>query len=188
MYSGNIYVMRNLFQVWFMVLNATFNNISVISWQSVWLVEEIEVPRENHQFVASHWKTLSHIVVSSKPLCVSEIYVLSKERIVCVVADCYVVDHSINILSWICFAWNGRLGPLWSWSYGSWIYNYLYNQCLPPLKLWVRTPFIVGLLDTTICDKVFQWLATSWWFSKQRTQTFPLTIRKSLKHTKGMRS
>ena len=27
--------------VWFMVFNATFNNISVISWQSVLLVEEI---------------------------------------------------------------------------------------------------------------------------------------------------
>jgi hypothetical protein len=26
--------------VWFMVFNATFNNISVISWQSVLLVEE----------------------------------------------------------------------------------------------------------------------------------------------------
>ena len=24
------------------------------------------------------------------------------------------------------------------WSYGSWIYNYLCNQCLSPLKLWVR--------------------------------------------------
>ena len=32
-----------------MVFNATFNNISVISWQSVLLVEEIGVPRENHQ-------------------------------------------------------------------------------------------------------------------------------------------
>jgi hypothetical protein len=30
-----------------MVFNATFNNISVISWQSVLLVEEIGVPREN---------------------------------------------------------------------------------------------------------------------------------------------
>jgi hypothetical protein len=30
-----------------MVLNATFNNISVISWQSVLLVEETGVPREN---------------------------------------------------------------------------------------------------------------------------------------------
>jgi hypothetical protein len=27
----------------------------------------------------------------------------------------------------------------WLWSYGSWIYNYLCNQCLPPLKLWVWT-------------------------------------------------
>jgi len=26
--------------VWFMVFNATFNNISVISWQSVLLMEE----------------------------------------------------------------------------------------------------------------------------------------------------
>jgi len=26
-------------------------------------------------------------------------------------------------------------GPLRS--YGSWIYNYLYNQCLSPIKLWV---------------------------------------------------
>ena len=24
-------------------------------------------------------------------------------------------------------------GPSWSWSYGSWIYNYLCNQCLSPL-------------------------------------------------------
>jgi len=31
-----------------MVFNATFNNISVISWRSVLLVEETELPRENH--------------------------------------------------------------------------------------------------------------------------------------------
>jgi hypothetical protein len=41
--------------VWFgfMVFNATFNNISVISWQSVFLVEEIREPGENHHPVAS---------------------------------------------------------------------------------------------------------------------------------------
>jgi hypothetical protein len=33
-------------------------------------------------------------------------------------------------------------GPLWSWSYGSWVCNYLRNQCLSPLKLWVRTPYM----------------------------------------------
>jgi len=50
-----------------MVFNATFNIISVISWQSVLLVEETRVPRENHPPVASHWQTLSHDVVSSTP-------------------------------------------------------------------------------------------------------------------------
>jgi hypothetical protein len=34
--------------VWFMVFNATFNNISVILWQSVLLVEKTGVPGENH--------------------------------------------------------------------------------------------------------------------------------------------
>jgi hypothetical protein len=38
----------------FMVFNATFNNISVILWQSVLLGEETEIPGENHQPVASH--------------------------------------------------------------------------------------------------------------------------------------
>jgi hypothetical protein len=32
----------------FMVFNVTFSNISAISWQSVLLVEETEVPGENH--------------------------------------------------------------------------------------------------------------------------------------------
>jgi hypothetical protein len=35
------------------VFNATFNNISVISWQSVVLVEETGIPGENHQPVAN---------------------------------------------------------------------------------------------------------------------------------------
>jgi hypothetical protein len=33
---------------WFMVFNATFNKISVISWESVLLMEETRVPGENH--------------------------------------------------------------------------------------------------------------------------------------------
>jgi hypothetical protein len=35
-------------------IDATFNNISVISWWSVLLVEETGVPRENHRPTASH--------------------------------------------------------------------------------------------------------------------------------------
>ena len=50
---------RTLFKVWlfwfgFMVCNATFNNISVISQRSVLLVEETGVLGENHQPLASH--------------------------------------------------------------------------------------------------------------------------------------
>jgi hypothetical protein len=50
-----------------MVFNATLNNISVISWRSVLMVEDTGVPRENHQPVASYRETLSHNVVSSTP-------------------------------------------------------------------------------------------------------------------------
>jgi hypothetical protein len=51
-----------------MVFNATFNNISAISWRSFLLEEETGVAGENHQPVASHWQTLSHNVVSSTPI------------------------------------------------------------------------------------------------------------------------
>jgi len=50
-----------------MVLNFTFNNISVVLWRSVLLVEETGVPGENNRPFASHWQTLSHNVVSSTP-------------------------------------------------------------------------------------------------------------------------
>jgi len=39
-----------------MVVNATFNNISVISWRSVLLVE---VPGENHRPATSHWQNIT---------------------------------------------------------------------------------------------------------------------------------
>ena len=40
--------------VWFMMFNATFNNISVISRRLVLLMDEARVPGENHRPVASH--------------------------------------------------------------------------------------------------------------------------------------
>ena len=56
-------------------------------------------------------------------------------------------------------------GPSWSWSYGSWINNFQCNQWLSPLMLFVWIPLRQGVLDTTLCDKVCQWLATDLWFS-----------------------
>ena len=47
-------------------------------------------------------------------------------------------------------------GTWWSWSYGSWIYNYL---------LWFRISHERGVLNTTLYDIVCQWLASGRWFS-----------------------
>jgi hypothetical protein len=44
-----------------MMFNTAFDNISVISWRSVLLVEKTGVPRENHR------QTLSHNAVLSAP-------------------------------------------------------------------------------------------------------------------------
>jgi len=58
LFVGNIEYVWDIIDVGlgfkFMVFNATFNNISVILWLSVLLVEETGVPKENHQPVASH--------------------------------------------------------------------------------------------------------------------------------------
>ena len=50
------------------VFDATFNDITLISWLSVLLGEEAEVSGENHWPVASRWHTLSHNAVSSTSL------------------------------------------------------------------------------------------------------------------------
>jgi hypothetical protein len=45
----------------------------------------------------------------------------------------YIPDNMINFMR----------GSSCSWSYGNWIYNCLCNQCLSPLKLWVRIPLLL---------------------------------------------
>jgi hypothetical protein len=54
-------------------------------------------------------------------------------------------------------------GPLWSWLYGSWIYNYLCNRCLSPLMMWVRLP--PRARSTTLYDQGCQWLTAGGVFS-----------------------
>jgi len=66
------------------------------------------------------------------------------------------VDHCLSIF--LCPLYCQR--PSCSWPYGSWIYSYLCNQWLLPLTLWVRIPLMRGVLDTTLCGKICQWL----WF------------------------
>jgi hypothetical protein len=69
-----------------------------------------------------------------------------------------LTDHQIMFKS---IKYLHSKGPSWSWSYGSWISNYLYNQCLSPLMLRVGIPLrqMQGVIEATLCDQVCQWLA-----------------------------
>jgi len=62
--KNKVQIYQWVHSVMVMVFNVNFNNISVISWRSVLLLEKTG---ENHGPVASHWQTLSHNVVSSTP-------------------------------------------------------------------------------------------------------------------------
>ena len=42
---------------------------------------------------------------------------------------------------------NQSRGPSWSWSHDSWIYNYLSNQCLSPLTLWIWIPLMAKFVS-----------------------------------------
>jgi len=83
----------------------------------------------------------------------------------------HLTFHLSSLTWYIRYAWHLHFvlksegGLLWPWLYGSWIKksNYLCNQCLSPLMLWVRIP--IRTRCTTLCDKVCQWLATGRWFS-----------------------
>ena len=51
----------------------------------------------------------------------------------------------------------------WLWLYDSWNYNFLCNQCPSPITFESRS--WRGVFDTKLCDKVWQFLVTVWWFS-----------------------
>jgi hypothetical protein len=73
-----------------------------------------------------------------------------------------IINKLTKILFWYLILSLLSEGPSWSWSYGSWIYNYLCNQYLSPLMLWVRIS--IRARCTTLCDKDCHWLVTGWWF------------------------
>jgi hypothetical protein len=91
-----------------MVFNITFNNISVLSWQSVLLVEETGIPEKTTD-LSQVTDKLNHILIS------------------------FISSWYLKLYNLSC----SNLYSLW-WSYGSWIYNYQCNQCLSPLTLWVQ--------------------------------------------------
>jgi hypothetical protein len=68
--------------------------------------------------------------------------------------DCVWIFHP-NI--WQPKSWFHHYSKSWPWSYDSWSYDYLCNQCLSPLMLWVRIS--IRARCTTLCDKVCRWFS-----------------------------
>jgi hypothetical protein len=119
--------------VWFMVFNATFNNISIISWRSVLLVEENTDTRSSRQKLVLHYD-------GSKPYVSLFLTKWAKKNKVILLSCLYVylISCSLLILSW----------PSWSWSYGSWIYNFLWF--FYTFSTWIRGGPSTKILRTDI--------------------------------------
>ena len=76
----------------------------------------------------------------------------------------YIVCLCHDFFLCSCFSVEWR-DPSWSWSYDRCILGYLCNQCLSPLSCEFESHPCWDVLNTTLCDKVCQWLATGQWFS-----------------------
>ena len=111
------------------MFDVTFNNISVISWRSVLLVEESGVPGKNYRPAASHWQTLWHNIVSSIPrlswIRLTTLVVIGTECI----CSCRSNYHTITTmmapvtrvigLSWYIYSGLGKLDNVDSFSVSS---------------------------------------------------------------------
>ena len=64
-----------------MVFNITFNNISVILWRSILLVEEVGLPRENHRPVISHWANTIKVLSVLAEYKADSIFIISSKTI-----------------------------------------------------------------------------------------------------------
>jgi len=67
------------------------------------------------------------------------------------------------------------MGSSWSWTYGSWIYNYLAISVYHHKSCEFESHSRGSVLDTTLCDKVCQRLERGWWFL--RVLRFPPPIK-----------
>ena len=115
----------------------------VLSWETTLLCWEIILFCVERPPGLS-WETTS-FVLRAHPLVLRDHLVFFVER--SLFRTLVLRDHplalryhpALSLVCITCIKWTTFEGPSWSWSYGSWIYNYLCNQCLSPLKLWVRT-------------------------------------------------
>ena len=118
------------FNVRFVVLNATFNNISVISWWSVLLLNETGVPGENHR---SFTDKLYQIAYNN---------IIASEYDYCFTIICY--DGRVYYLIWLLFHYYLLHGRVY---YLIWL---LYHYYLLRWPCILSNMTIVWLLSVTM--------------------------------------
>ena len=112
--------------------------------------------------ISEHLQTTVYMNVTNVPSTVS-LYALLYTWYKALLGASWSWSYGGVIYNYICHILLKYKGPSWSWSHGSWIYSLLSNQYLKLLTLWVRIPFKLDVLDTTLCDKVYQLFGR--WFS-----------------------
>ena len=114
-------------------------------------MKEIGVPGENHWPVANHWQTL--IKVENKDLS-------QKSESESCFSLTYTCGSGITYPVYNCAMWNFFFN--WKYTIVGFTTTYaitVYHHLSCEFKSWW------GVLDTTLCDKVCQWLTTDRWFS-----------------------
>ena len=145
-----------------MVLNATFNNVSDISWPSVLFVEETGVPGENHQPTASHWQSLLQNVSHLFFLISVSIYTILFYSIICIYFLCSVLwcplrfrkrtmfgspfppvflGGFMSYLSYLCLLAHSRVQHVFN-IWVTWRCLIRDRNCLPLASTWVHRRFL----------------------------------------------
>jgi hypothetical protein len=118
-YTGNIRSFRIQLIVCLMVFDATFNNISVISWRSLLLVEETGIPGKNPTDLTQVTDKLYHIMLYTSPWRRFDLTTSVVIGTDCI-GSCKSNQHY------------GHDGPKYSWQitiYNYWVYEYTWNVC-----------------------------------------------------------
>ena len=165
-----------------MEFNATINNISVISWRSILLLEETRGPGETQHPVISHWQTLSHNVVHLA-LITDLSQVTDKLYHIMLYTSLALITNNSSFILWrlvlLVEEPGGNHRPVVShWQTLS--HNFVSST---PRLLWIRTHNVSASNYTSIIM-----LRAKWWNSDINYIVFGLArprIKSAICHTRG---